>query len=72
LRKMNQTEKLKKMKAVGWKFLTKAMPLADSLANTISSLEVMSAKRVGSYFVLMPQWGMLRLPRPKEIHHAPF
>ena len=34
--------------------------------------EVMSAKRVGSYFVLMPQWGMLRLPRPKEIHHAPF
>jgi hypothetical protein len=33
---------------------------------------VMSAKRVGSYFVLMPQWGMLRLPRPKEIHHAPF
>ena len=33
---------------------------------------VMSAKCVGSYFVLMFQWGMLRLPRPKEIHHAPF
>jgi hypothetical protein len=34
--------------------------------------KVMSAKRVGSYFVLMPQWGMLRVLRPKEIHHAPF
>jgi adenine-specific DNA-methyltransferase len=34
--------------------------------------EVMSAKRVGSYFVLMRQWGMVKLSRPKEIHHAPF
>jgi hypothetical protein len=33
---------------------------------------VMSAKRVGSYFVLMRQWGMVKLSRPKEIHHAPF
>ena len=33
---------------------------------------VMSAKRVGSYFVLMHQWGMVKLSRPKEIHHAPF
>jgi len=34
--------------------------------------KVMSAKRVGSYFVLMRQWGMVKLSRPKEIHHAPF
>jgi len=34
--------------------------------------QVMSAKRVGSYFVLMRQWGMVKLSRPKEIHHAPF
>jgi hypothetical protein len=33
---------------------------------------VMSAKRVCSFFVLMCQWGMLKLSRPKEIHHAPF
>jgi hypothetical protein len=37
-----------------------------------TGLKVMSAKRVGSYFVLMRQWGMVKLSRPKEIHHAPF
>jgi hypothetical protein len=44
------------------------------LSQTFSCIAfmVMSAKRVGSYFVLMRQWGMVKLSRPKEIHHAPF
>jgi len=41
-------------------------------ANRFKRAEVLSAKGVCSYFVLMLQWGMLGLPRPKEIHHAPF
>jgi hypothetical protein len=42
------------------------------LKGCLTELMVMSAKRVGSYFVLMRQWGMVKLSRPKEIHHAPF
>jgi hypothetical protein len=49
-----------------------AKDLQRNHKSIFTSFLVMSAKRVGSYFVLMRQWGMVKLSRPKEIHHAPF
>jgi hypothetical protein len=56
----------------GWAVNKLFIAIEEIRVPSESKYAVMSAKRVGSYFVLMRQWGMVKLSRPKEIHHAPF